>query len=146
MDITHIRDGTFLLSVKNHELPSQHSHEEWVKALACDALDIDTLPFGTTIDFYHSDCDVLIFIAMPPSYYGFDNFEDVIAACKNCKAENSSLYYYDGEYILFVSLPDLYLSEFARNIPAGRHYLSFLKEHGKTIISGNAVNFVKNTF
>ena len=146
MNITYISGGSYLLSAERHELPACYINEELAKALVCRYLRLDTLPHGTTLEMYESFKSILIFISLTPSYYGFDNFEDVISACKCCSAEDSALYYYDGEYILFVSFPNPHFSEFSRNIPAGPKYIFFLKEHGKTIIPFNAVNFVKNTF
>lgn len=146
MDITHIGNGEYMLSVQRSEVHAYYINEDCAKSLICSAFGLYSLPRGTTIELYDGTDSVLIFTHIPSSCYGFDNFEDVISACKNCSAEDSSLYFYDDEYILSVSFPNPYLGEFARNIPAGRDFLSFLKEHSRTIIPFDAVNFVKNTF
>ncbi len=146
MNILHIESGVFLLSAERQEFDTYYITEEHAKKALCNALGLHCLPQNTSAELFEGRDSIIIFARIPKSYYGFDNFEDVIAACYSCMSENASLYYYDGEYILSVSLPSPMLAEFSYKIDAGFGFDSFLREHGSVLIETDAVNFVKNTF
>ena len=146
MDIVHIKGGVYLLSAERHEFDTYFITEAEAKSVLCRALHLYSLPDKTVIELFEGAGNIMIFARIPQSYYCFDDFEDVIAACSECNTENASLYCYDGEYILSVSLPDTVLDEFAQKIDAPRGFEAFLKEHGKLLIDTDAVNFVKNTY
>lgn len=146
MDITTNGSGKFILSAAYSELNQSYITFEYTKKLVSHVFNLYPLPANIAIDLYEGHDSVLIFVHMPRIFYRFDNFEDVISACKSCRADDSALYYYDEEYILSVAFPHTSFSEFSTPEPRGEHYELFLTEHGKTIIGSNAVNFVKNTF
>ncbi len=146
MDIVYNKGGVYMLSAERREFNAYYIAEAEARRALCAVLHLYSLPDKTVIELFEGTDSVMIFARIPPSYYCFEDFEDVIAACGECHTENSSLYCYDGEYILSVSLPDTVLDEFAHKIDATNGFESFLKEHGKLLIDTDAVNFVKNTF
>ena len=146
MDITRTNSGTYIISGKIGEFDTPPTTKESAALAVLRALNLPFLPFDTEMEIHEGRGDVVIFTHLPSSFYTFDNFEDVIAACKESRAESSALYYYDDEYILSVPFPDVILSEFSRKIDTNRNFDAFLSEHGKLIIAFDAVNFVKNTF
>ena len=135
-----------MLSAKRDEFDTYYITETQAKNAVCISLKLPFLPQSTVIELFEGDDSFIIFADVPPSFYVFESFEDVISACKSCTAENSSLYCYDEAYILSVSLPCPILEEFSHSADAGPYFDLFLKEHGKVLISNDAVNFVKNTF
>ena len=146
MDITRTNSGTYILSAKKGEFNVQPITKESVKFIVSHALNLPSLPYDTEIELYEGSDDIVIFTHLPLSVYAFDNFEDVISACKESRTDISALYYYDDEYILSVPMPDAVLDEFSHRIDTNRNFDAFLNEHGKLIIPFDAVNFVKNTF
>ncbi|MBQ8831055.1 MAG: adaptor protein MecA [Oscillospiraceae bacterium] len=146
MNIVYIRSGVYVLTAQRSEFDTYYIMEEHAKNALCSALHLYSLPKNTVIELFDGADSIIIFARIPPSYYIFEDFEDVIAACENCSAENAALYYYDGEYILSVSLPDTVLDEFAQKADAPYGFDGFLNEHGRLLIPSDAVNFVKNTF
>lgn len=144
MDITTNGGGNFILSASYSELKCSHITLEYTKKLISHVF--NPLPENTVIELYEGCDSALIFVRMPRIFYRFASFEDVISACKSCIADDSALYCYDEEYILSVAFPHTSFSEFSTPEPRGEHYELFLAEHGKTIISCDAVNFVKNIF
>ena len=146
MDITTKGYGGYLLCLSHEEQMRKCITYDDVQELIMSALKMRPIPAGTTVSLYEGCDSVLIFVQLPRTFYCFESFEEVISACKACIAENSALYYYDEEYILSVPFPCDILSEFSDPQYRREHYELFLKEHGRTIISSNAVNFVKNTF
>ena len=147
MDIISSKNGRYTLSFLKEEHPAVcRITSEYAKALLCKALKICTLPNNTVIELFENGDNILLFADIPPAFYAFDDLETVISACMNCTSYTSSLFHYDGKYILSVPFPIPVLNEFAFQLNASRSYDLFLKEHGSTIISDNAVNFVKNTF
>ncbi len=146
MDIISSKNGIYTLSFLKKELPVCHITLKYAKNLLCKALKIFTLPKNTVIELFENDDTILIFADIPPAFYAFDNFETVISACMDCTSCTSSLFHYDGKYILSVPFPIPVLNEFALQLNTSRSYDLFLKEHGVIIIPNDAVNFVKNTF
>ena len=146
MNITHTGSGAYVFSAARQEFDTYCITKEQAKSAVLNALNLPFLPHNTVIELYEGGDELVIFAHSPTSFYAFENFEDVIAACENCTAESSALYCYDGEYILSVSLPDGILDEFAHRIDAPNSFDAYLNEYGKLLIAFDAVNFVKNTF
>lgn len=146
MDIAYIKSGVYILSAKKHEFDTHCLTEKDTVTALCSTLHLYSLPENTLIELYEGSDNIMIFAHIPPSYYSFDNFEDVVDACSECTADSSSLYFYDGKYILSVPLPNAFLDEFAAKIHSANGLSEFLNEHGKLLIDNDAVNFVKNTF
>ena len=145
MDIISSESGIYTLSFSKGELPDGRLTKKRVKDLICRALNVCRLPENSVAELYENGEKVLIFAHIPPTFYSFENFEAVITACTECRPTHSSLYFYDGAYILSVPFPIPVMEEFAQCFSAFSEYELFLKEHG-TLISDDAVNFVKNTF
>ena len=146
MDIISAENGTYIISLPKDEITVYHITKEYVFNLISQVLNIFPLPPLTSAELHEGADSLLIFTVLPRTYYRFLSFEDVISACKYSKAQDSTLYSRNDEYILSVALPDICLSEFADTLPANSFTELHLKEHAKTVISEDAVKFVKNTF
>ena len=145
MDIISSESGIYTISFSKDELPYGHITSNRIKDLLCRALNICRLPENSVAELYENSENILIFARIPPTFYSFADFEAVISACIECREIRASLYLYDNVYILSVPFPIPVIEEFANPASVSAEYELFLKEHG-TLISDDAVNFVKNTF
>ena len=146
MDIVYSKDGMYIITAEKYEFDENGLTSEHITDTLCSALNIYSLPSHTVAEIHENAENLMIFARIPPSFYIFETFEDVISACTYCSAENASLYYYDDEYILSVPLPNTILDEFSDRLEYSQNLTEFLSEHGKLLIEYDAVNFVKNTF
>ena len=107
------------------------------------------------LELFPAHDSLLIFARMrsgKPSYFAFDGIENAISACRSCDGTLlSTLTYIDGEYIMTLypennERPPLAMSEFGRKIDASASYPEHLREYGREIVSGNAVELMKSVF
>lgn len=154
MDVIVTDTGSFVISVTDGELADNHITRENTEGIIRRALGFDALLPPMKIELYEGAGEMMLFATIDGTvnlYYAFRDAESLIGCCKNCHGEPASeLYLYNSEYILAVSVKNpedaADFCEFGQNLPCGRHYREFLKEHGKTLISCDAVKIIKNTF
>lgn len=160
MDILSVGPGAYIIYISGPEYNDMDSEDEErftrekTEKLVCHALGYESFHPPVKIELYEGRGEMLLFATIDSTfrlYYRFRKFEDVIGACKCCNGSPASeLYWYDGEYIMAVSICTVGItaefSEFGDQLCCGALYNLFLYEHGKTIICDDAVNFIKNTF
>ena len=156
MEIIETDKGAYMIRASCKELGEDPDGElcpEQLKRLVSRAIGERAEHMPLVIELYKG-ADELVIFARPDTerrtYFAFNDFEAVIAACADCKNPGpSAIYRYDGGFVLELSGVEeelLHFGEFGERISCGRLYGLFLKEHGQTVISEDAVNFVKNTF
>ena len=156
MEIIETDRGTYVIRALPGELGEgacEALRPEQIRGLVSRAIGKSAEHTPLVIELYRGAGELVIF-ARPDTehrtYFAFDDFEAVIAACADCKNPGpSALYRLDGRFVLELSGAEkelLHFGEFGERISRGRLYGMFLKEHGQTVISEDAVNFVKNTF
>ena len=156
MEIIETDRGTYVIRALSGELGEgawEALRPEQIRGLVSWAIGKSAEHTPLVIELYRGAGELVIF-ARPDTerrtYFAFDDFETVAAACADCKNPGpSALYRLDGRFVLELSGAEkelLHFGEFGELISRGRLYGMFLKEHGQTVISEDAVNFVKNTF
>ena len=157
MDVIVTDTGAFVISLTDGELTENENGvmtKENTENIVRRALGYDAGLPPMKIELYEGNGEMMLFATIDGAvrlYYVFRDIESLIGCCKSCRGEpESELYLYDGEYILSVSVKkpedSADFCEFVQNLPCGRLYREFLKEHGKTLIPGDAVKIIKNTF
>jgi hypothetical protein len=131
---------------------------EWTRRLAAGALDSRGLSAGgrMEIEAFTGRGGLIVFAALYPEcqwemlFYALDGIEEAIALAAQLHSlspPSSSLHYIEGAYVLSLSAPPEQLvrlgyraGEFARRLHRPVGYVRFLREHGKTVLCGTAVD------
>ena len=156
MEIIETDNGAYMICASWEELGEnalEKLRPEQIRGLVSRAIGEKTGHMPLVIELYKGAGELMIFARSDTehrTYFAFDDFETVIAACTDCKNPvPSALYRYDGSFVMELSGDGTglwHFGEFGERIFCGRLYGLLLKEHGQTVISDDAVNFVKNTF
>lgn len=158
MDIQAIGNQSFSVYINEDELLTRHLRPE---SVTCEQiLELLSPAFGfrgldsSCLSLFPSRNELLIFIhriSRTTCYFQFNSFESLLSAALISSIDiPSSLYYYDGSYILYVRSWDdsdlNVLSEFGEKLNASPNYLMHLREHGRAILEGYAVSELRRIF
>lgn len=158
MDIQAIGSRAFTVYIPEAELISRHLVAQKMTArdarsivsslIECDALG------AVNLELYPGRHEVLIFVsrsAGEPEFFTFPDVETLLeAAGSGLGGIASTLFWYNGVYILAVwpseNRPAGALREFAEPLVSPGAFLLHLKEHGKLLCDGDALETLRQTF
>lgn len=158
MDIQAIGSRAFTVYIPESELRSRHLVAQNMTArdarsivsslIECDALG------AVNLELYPGRHEVLIFVSRSsgePEFFTFPDVETLItAAGSGIGGIASTLFWYNGAYILAVwpseSRPAGALREFAAPLSNPGAFLLHLREHGKLLIDGDALDTLLAAF
>lgn len=158
MDVQVIGRSAFTVYIDGEELERRRLDPRSITALEARALVSSVIgcdPFGAvSLELYPGQHELLIFVRRSsgePEFFSFEDFEELLGAVNSCADEpTSSLFYYDGRYILavwgFDGQTGAAFSEFAESLAFPAGYLMHLREHGRTIAEGDAVHILRSCF
>ncbi len=158
MDIQAIGGGGFTVYIGEPELHRRHIEPQSVTARDARELVrgvLDCCETGAvSLELYPGRHELLIFVrrsAGEPEFYSFPDLESLLEALAALGTDlASSLYYYDGAYILAVwpqegaRVPAL--CEFGAPLALSGAFLLHLREHGKVLGEGDAAETLLRAF
>lgn len=158
MDIQAIGSRAFTVYIPEAELASRHLIAKNMTArdarsivsslIECDALG------AVNLELYPGRHEVLIFVSRSsgePEFFTFPDTEALVeAAGSGIGGIASTLFWYDGAYILAVwpsdNRPAWALREFAAPLDNPGAFLLHLREHGKLLCDGDALETLRAAF
>lgn len=158
MDIQAIGSRAFSVYIQEAELLRRHLAAGTMtvrdaRTLVAPLIDSDGLG-AVNLELYPGRHEVLIFVsraAGEPEFFSFPDVETLLeAAGSGLGGIASSLFWYGGAYILAVwpsdGRPAGALREFAEPLENPGAYLLHLREHGKLLIDGDALETLRGYF
>ncbi len=162
MDIQALGPSALFLSLDASELAARRLTPEAVTAPVAADLTRDALrrlgrtaPDGMLLDLFPGRESLLIFARFENRYrryFVFPELEDLIAAARSSPPGiPSRLFYIEGAYVLAVAARErdaLFpaLEEYGKSLDVGAGYLCHLREHGRELASGNALDALRQAF
>ena len=168
MDIQTVGKDSLVIYVSGNDLRIRHIAPESVtehdtEGIINSALVEIGMPRSETVylELFPGRDDLLMFVQLglgSPQFFSFDDFESLLAAVSECclssrssSVSQSSLIFQNGKYILVITpllheTPPDCLSEFGEKLSCAPEYMLHLKEHGKTIISVDAIGVLSRAF
>ncbi len=102
------------------------------------------------LELYPGRDGLLLFVKRSEEihWYAFDDPELLLAAAARLSDQReSALYFMEGTYYLgLCNGGDCVAGEFGGKLPAGKYYEKYLEEHGKCLISKEAVPLLRRQF
>ncbi len=158
MDIQAIGSRAFTVYIGEPELQKRHIEPRSITVSAAKELVrgvLDCPDTGTvSLELYPGRHELLIFVrrsAGEPEFYEFSDFEAVLRALSSLSRDTaSSLFYYNGTYILAVWPGEgariQALCEFGTAAARPGAYLLHLREHARVIADGDAAEALTRFF
>ena len=162
MEVQTIGNMSFAIYLNDRDLrqhqikPDQMTSEETTAILRSAFEQIGRTSWNKAyVDFFPGQHDMLLFVRLnfeDPVFFQFDDFDNVLLAVDACDCEPlSSLTYIDGFYVLTIyplaGDPDpICFSEFGTRLCYPAKYALHLAEHGRELLSNNAISALKEKF
>ena len=157
MDIQAIGNRAFSVYIGESELVSRHLKPGSVTVSAARELVRDCIGGcggAMSLELYPGRHELLIFVRRcsdEPEFYSFADLEELLPALRQLPAGAvSSVYFYNGAYILAVWPPEgsgiPALAEFGRPLSRSAAFLCHLREHGETVCEGDAAETLTRVF